>query len=93
MQENKVKVLDISEYNVRGKLGGVGRSILIHVVHDMNNVPDIQHFVCSCRSIHDVTLDKHFPWSIAQALSHSYPLHLVPIELVDIVCIFPDLLL
>ena len=86
MQANKVKVLDISDYNILGRLGGVGRSILVHVVHEMGDGHDVQQFVCSSRGVQEVMMDELFPWSLAQLLSKSYPLRLVPIELTEIVC-------
>ena len=86
MQANKVKVLDISKYNLLGRLSGVGRSILIHVVHEMDDGLDVQQFVCSSRGIQEVMMDGLFPWSLAQELSKSYSLRSVPVELTDIVC-------
>ena len=86
MQANKVKVLDISDYNILGRLGGVGRSILVHVVHEMGDGHDVQQFVCSSRCAQEVMKDELFPWSLAQVLSKSYSLRTVPVELTDIVC-------
>ena len=76
----------INDYNIPGQLGGLGRSILLHVLHEMADARDIQHFVCSSRCTHAVVLDKLFTWSIAPSLSESYSLGLVPIELTDGVC-------
>ena len=86
MQANKVKVLDISEYNLLGRLSGVGRSILIHVVHEMDDGHDVQQFLSSSRCAQKVMKDELFPWSLAQVLSKSYSLRTVPVELTDIVC-------
>ena len=86
MQENKVKVLDISEYNVHEKLNGVGPAILMHVVHEMDDGHDVQQLVCSSRGVQKVMMDGLFPWSLAQVLSKSYPLRTVPVELTVIVC-------
>ena len=81
-----MKVLDISEYNVPGKLSGVGPAILSHVVHEMDDGHDVQQFLSSLRCAQKVMKDKHFPWSLAQVLSKSYSLRTVPVELTDIVC-------
>ena len=81
-----MKVLDLSEYNVHEKFGGVGPSILIHVVHEMDDGHDVQQFVSSLRCAQEVMKDEHFPWSLAQVLSKSYSLRTVPVELTDIVC-------
>ena len=78
----------ISSYNISGKLGGVGRSILLHAVHEMDDASDIQKFVCLCRWTGGVMLDELFPWSLAPGLTKSYSLRSVPVELTDIVFIF-----
>ena len=86
LEKTPGNTLDISLYNIDKKLGGVGRSILIHVVHEMDDGHDVQQFVCSSRCAQEVMMDNLFPWSLAQVLSKSYSLRTVPIELTDIVC-------
>ena len=81
-----MKVLDISEYNIDKKLGGVGLSILLHVVHGMDDGHDIRVFLSSLGCAQEVMKDDLFPWSIAPVLSKSYPLRTVPVELTEIVC-------
>ena len=81
----------VSLFNIINRLGGVGRSILIHAVHEMDDVHDIRAFLCSCRYTHEVMFDDLFSWSIARGLSHTYSLRSIPIELTDAVCIFLDL--
>ena len=76
----------VSAFDILGKLSGVGRAILVHTVHEMNDVKDIQQFICLCRFTHEVMLDALFPWSIAGGLTHSYLLCSVPGELTDLVC-------
>ena len=63
---------DIHLYNIRGKLSGVGRSILVHVVHEMDDGHDIQRFLCSSRCVNDVMSDNFFKWAAARAVSNSY---------------------
>ena len=78
----------VRSYNIRGKLSGVGRSILVHAVHEMDDYHDIQRFVSCCGCTHDVVSDELFGWSIARGLLRSYSLCSVPIELTDAVCLF-----
>ena len=76
---------DMELYNIAGKLGGIGRSLLIRAVHEMDDVDDIQQFVCASRCTHEVMMDKLFPWSFARGLSKVYSLVYVAAELTDIV--------
>ena len=86
LEKTPGNTLDIREYNIDKKLGGVGRSILIHVVHEMDDAHDVRQLVCSSRDVQKVMMDELFPWSIARVLSKSYPLRTVPVELTEIVC-------
>ena len=79
------KASDISFYNITGKLGEVGRAILIHAVHEMRDGHDVQEFLCASRCTQEVISDELFPWSIARVLSEMYLLCSVPLELTDIV--------
>ena len=77
---------DINRYNIAGKLGGVGRSILVDVVHEMGDGHDIQEFVRACRWTQEVMCDKLFGWSVGRSMSNAYSLCSVPAELTDLVC-------
>ena len=79
-------ISSVSSYNIEGAFGGVGRPILLHVIHEMDDVHDIRELIFSSRSMRDVVLDKLFPWSVAQGLSQTYSLRSIPIKCVDIVC-------
>ena len=86
LQDEQGNDSDIHSYSIIKKLGGIGRPVLMQVVHEMDDVHDIRQFVCSSRCAHDVMFDNLFPWSIAQGLAHSYSLHSIPIQLTDGVC-------
>ena len=79
---------DIKSYNIAGKLSGVGRSILCHVIHEMDDSHEIQHFLSLSGCIKDAMLDKYFKWGTAPALSNSYSFNSVPVGLTDLVCYF-----
>ena len=78
---------DIKAYNILQRLGGVGLTILVHAVHEMEDATDIRTLLCTCRDICAIMQDKLFGWSVARALSKSYSLRTLPIELTDIVCV------
>ena len=79
-------VRSLLSYNIAGKLGAIGRSILVRAVHEMDDARDIRQFVCSSKSTHDVMSDALFPWSLARGLSRSYSLSSVPTASTDLVC-------
>ena len=82
IQDNRL----VSSYNVQGGLAGVGRSIHVHAVHEMNDVHDIQQFLILSRCTQQVISDYLYPWSLARGLSRSYSLRSVPLELTEAVC-------
>ena len=73
-------------YNVLGGLGGVGNIILAHVLHEINDAHDIQHFLLSSKSTSEVMNDPLFKWSIAHALSRIFTLQSKSIRNTDFVC-------
>ena len=79
---------DIQSYNIAGKLSGVGRSILVHVIHEMDNGHDIQRFLCLSQCVQSAMSDDFFKWGIAPALTNSYSFNSVPVGLTDLVCYF-----
>ena len=77
----------ISEYNVLGSLGGVGRTILAHVVHEMNDGHDIQQFLTSSSCLADAKRSELFPWSLSHSLAQKYMLQSVPFDRTAPVCL------
>ena len=76
----------LSSYNVLGGLGRIGKPILVHVIHEMNDGNDIQQLICSSGCMHDITSEKLFKWCIAPGLRMMYSLESVPVERTDMVC-------
>ena len=78
----------VFSYNIARQLGGLGRSLLMHCIHEMDNVHDIRAFISSSRCTSEVMLDNLFPWSIAHGLSASHPLRSLPLASTDLVSYF-----
>ena len=91
-EEEQGNASDINSYNIAGKLGGLGQSILIHVVHEMEDGHDVQTLLCASKCTHDIMSDHFFGWSVARVLSNTYSLRTVPLEFADVVCFWISLL-
>ena len=79
---------EVSGYNIPGGLGGVGKTIIAHIIHEMKDGRDIEALVSCCGKIGDVMSDKLYEWSIGRAVAERYSLSEVPLEFTDSVCIY-----
>ena len=76
---------ELSSYNILQSVSGLGRSIIIRMIHEMTDPSDVQNVLLSTTGIAEVVLDRHFIWSLSRVVVETYTLSTVPVHLIDLV--------
>ena len=68
---------DISTYNIRGGVPGVGKAIGLEIVHGMRDVRDVREFVSVSKALSLICSDEHFGYCACLALANSSTLQML----------------